>query len=158
MATYFSVLAWRIPGTGEPGGLPTLCGHDWNDLAVAGQWARVLLIKMRFSDYGCQGEGWREGTVREFGMDVYTLLYLKWIGNKDLRYSTHNSAQYYGAAWMGGELGGERIHVYVWLSPSAVHLKLPQHCLLIGYTPIQNFLKNAVLRAEASLPPQCNHH
>ena len=26
----------------------------------------------------------REGTVREFGMDMYTLLYLKWIINKDL--------------------------------------------------------------------------
>ena len=27
-----------------------------------------------------------EGTVREFGMDMYTLLYLKWITNKDLLY------------------------------------------------------------------------
>ena len=44
---------------------------------------------------------------------------------------------------MGGEFGEEWIHVYVWLSPFAVHLKLSQHCLLIGYTPIQNkkFLK-----------------
>ena len=32
------------------------------------------------------------------------------------------------AAWMGGEFGGECIHVYVWLSPFAVHLKLSQHC------------------------------
>ena len=30
--------------------------------------------------------------VREFGMDIYTLLYLKWITNKDLMYSTGNSA------------------------------------------------------------------
>ena len=27
--------------------------------------------------------------------DMYTLLYLKWIANKDLLYSTGNSAQYY---------------------------------------------------------------
>ena len=33
--------------------------------------------------------------------------------------------QCYVAAWMGGELAGEWIHVYVWRSPSAVHLKLP---------------------------------
>ena len=33
--------------------------------------------------------------VRDFGMDQYTLLYLKWITNKDLLYSTENSAQYY---------------------------------------------------------------
>ena len=30
------------------------------------------------------------------------------------------------------------MHAYVWLSPSAVHLKLSQHCLLIGFTPVQN--------------------
>ena len=39
MATHSSVLAWRIPGTGEPGGLPSVgshrVGHDWSDLAVA---------------------------------------------------------------------------------------------------------------------------
>ena len=27
MATHSSVLAWRIPGTGEPGGLPSLGSH-----------------------------------------------------------------------------------------------------------------------------------
>ena len=43
--------------------------------------------------------------VREFGMDVYTLLYLKWMTNKDLLYSTGNSAQCYVAACMGGGLG-----------------------------------------------------
>ena len=35
MATHSSVLAWRIPGMGEPGGLPSMgshrVGHDWND-------------------------------------------------------------------------------------------------------------------------------
>ena len=38
MATHSSVLAWRIPGTGEPGGLPSMrlhrVGHDWSDLVV----------------------------------------------------------------------------------------------------------------------------
>ena len=37
MATHSSVLAWRIPGTGEPGGLPSMgshrVGHDWSGLA-----------------------------------------------------------------------------------------------------------------------------
>ena len=50
------------------------------------------------------------------------------FNNKDLLYSTGNSAQCYVAAWMGGEFGGELIHVYVWLSPCVVHLKLSQHC------------------------------
>ena len=39
VATHSSVLAWRIPGTGEPGGLLSMglhrVGHDWSDLAVA---------------------------------------------------------------------------------------------------------------------------
>ena len=38
MATHSSVLAWRIPGTGEPGGLPSMgshrVGHDLSDLAA----------------------------------------------------------------------------------------------------------------------------
>ena len=52
-------------------------------------------------------EGWEEGVVREFWMDVHTLLYLKWITNKDLPYTTGNSAQCYMAAWMGGDFEGE---------------------------------------------------
>jgi len=47
MAAHSSVLAWRIPGTGEPGGLPSMgshkVGHDWSDLAAAA--AAVLLQK-----------------------------------------------------------------------------------------------------------------
>ena len=39
MATHSSVLAWRVPGTGKPSGLPSMgshrVGHDWNDLAAA---------------------------------------------------------------------------------------------------------------------------
>ena len=39
MATHSSVLAWRIPGTGEPGGMPSMgshrVGHNWSDLAAA---------------------------------------------------------------------------------------------------------------------------
>ena len=50
------------------------------------------------------------------------LPYLKRITNKDLLYSTRNSAQCSAAAWMGKGLGGEWIHVYVWLSPFAIHL------------------------------------
>ena len=39
MATHSIVLAWRIPGMGEPGELPSMeshrIGHDWSDLAAA---------------------------------------------------------------------------------------------------------------------------
>ena len=56
MATHSSVLAWRIPGTGETGGLPSMgshrVGHDWNDLA-----AKVCLVKAMVFPvvmYGCK--------------------------------------------------------------------------------------------------------
>ena len=50
MATHSSVLAWRIPGTGDPGGLPSLGSHrvrhDWSDLAAA---AAVYISSVQFS-------------------------------------------------------------------------------------------------------------
>ena len=58
MATHSSVLAWRIPGTAEPGGLPSMeshrVGHDWSDLAAAAA-AIVsflgILISWIFTEY-----------------------------------------------------------------------------------------------------------
>ena len=54
MATHSSVFAWRIPGTGEPGGLPTLgshiVGHNWSDLAAA---AAVLVRFESMPVYHC---------------------------------------------------------------------------------------------------------
>ena len=51
MATHSSVLAWRIPGTGEPGGLPSMGPHrvryDWSDLATAA----AAMTNIQFSDY-----------------------------------------------------------------------------------------------------------
>ena len=46
VATHSSVLAWRIPGTGEPGGLPSMgshrVGHDWSDLAAAAATENIM--------------------------------------------------------------------------------------------------------------------
>ena len=46
MATHSSVLAWRIPGTGEPDGLPSMgshrVGHGWRDSAAAAEVNAVL--------------------------------------------------------------------------------------------------------------------
>ena len=54
MATHSSVLAWRIPGTGEPGGLPSMgshrVGHDWCDLAAA---AAVHMNEYLISHINC---------------------------------------------------------------------------------------------------------
>ena len=51
MATHSSVLAWRMPGTGEPGGLPSMgshrVGHDRSDLAAA---AGFIMMSMQSSE------------------------------------------------------------------------------------------------------------
>jgi len=49
-------------------------------------------------------------------MDMSTLLYLKWITEKDLLNSTWNSAQCYVVAWMAGEFGGDRVEMAVEVS------------------------------------------
>ena len=51
MATHSSVLAWRIPGMGEPGGLPSMgshrVGHDWSDLAAGAVFSTLKVEKKK---------------------------------------------------------------------------------------------------------------
>ena len=53
MATHSSVLAWRIPGTAEPGGLPSMgshrVGHDGSDLAAAKQTGTTMCCSQNFT-------------------------------------------------------------------------------------------------------------
>ena len=96
--------------------------------------------------YCCQREGWEEGIVRGL-----TLLYLKWITNKDLHrvhtyiqyiltsrptFSTWNSAQCYVAAWMRRGFIGEWVHAYVKAESLCCSPETVTTCLLIGYTPV----------------------
>ena len=59
MATHSSVLPWRIPGTGEPGGLLSMgsrrVGHDGSDLVAAAAAAAFELysIVLCRSDFSC---------------------------------------------------------------------------------------------------------
>ena len=52
MVTHSSVLAWRIPGTGEPGGLPSMGSHrvrhDWSDLAAAAATVEVMEFQLSY--------------------------------------------------------------------------------------------------------------
>ena len=65
MATHSSVLAWRVPGTGEFGGLPSMgsyrVGHDWSDLASAAAWCISVgssLVKKKNVSYVNNGGGY----------------------------------------------------------------------------------------------------
>ena len=78
------------------------------------KWYKTETHRLKKWTYGC----WGEGIVREVGKVIYTLLYLKWITNKDLLYSIWNSAQYYDQnnldeRWVMGEKG--YMYMYVWV-------------------------------------------
>ena len=56
MASHSSVLAWRVPGTGEPGGLPSVgshrVGHDWSDSAAAAWIGHICVSIHSWMDIG----------------------------------------------------------------------------------------------------------
>ena len=58
--------------------------------------------------------GGRGGEINwEAGMNIYTLLYIKQVTNKNLLYSTKNSTQYSAMAYMGKE-SKTKIHMYTY--------------------------------------------
>ena len=63
MATHSSILAWRIPGTGDPGGLPSMGSHrvrhDWSDLAAADT-VRTRFLKVAMTDILARQSLWAE--------------------------------------------------------------------------------------------------
>ena len=109
-------------------------------------WGLALLKQThREWTYGYQGgEVWGEGRVREFGTDMYTLLYLEWVTNRDLLCSTRNSSQSYVAPRTRGEFGENGcvcvyvcvciyIYIYIYIYGSmALLCTWNYHKLLIG--------------------------
>ena len=75
-----------------------------------------------------KGATWGERINWEFGIDIYTLLYIKEITNKGSMYSSGNSAQYSVITKIGKESEKRWVFIYVWLIRFAVHLKLTQCC------------------------------
>ena len=99
----------------------TLKGNDTNEL-ICGTEKNSQTQKMNLWVPG-------EGIVRDFGMVVYTLLYLKCITNKNLLHGTWNSLSV--MCWPGceGNLEEKNGYIYLYdLSPFTLHVKLPQHC------------------------------
>ena len=70
MATHSSVLAWRIPGTGEPGGLLSMglhrVRHDWSDLTAAAILIRASLVAQTVKRLPTMREAWFDPWVGKF--------------------------------------------------------------------------------------------
>ena len=103
------------------------------------KWA-YLWSRKRFTGlenkHGCwaggEGKNSGEGIGREFGMDIYILLYLKWITNKDILHNIWKSSQCYLAAWMERKFRGKWTHIlllfshcHVWLFYDHMECSLP---------------------------------
>ena len=85
MATHPTVLAWRIPGTGEPGGLPSMgshrVGHDWSDLAAAGFLIWVLfLFRVSISFFHAHEKETCASCLDEFLFVYFVFLYFVRFG------------------------------------------------------------------------------
>ena len=115
-ATNSSVLAWRIPGMGKPGGLPSVgshrVGHNWSDLAVAvGRGRRYNLGEWHWNMYVIICETNRQSRLYA----CYRLLGAGTLG--------WPRGMVWGMRWERGSGWGTRvhpwwIHVYVWQTNS----------------------------------------
>ena len=90
MATHSSVLVWRIPGTGELGGLPSMgsyrVGHDWSDLAAAAAEMYSVFVWYKFLPF----------TLNNFFSSVQSLSHVRlfvipWTAACQASQSIHNS-------------------------------------------------------------------
>ena len=102
--------------------------HDTNELTKQKETHRLTEQTYGF---------WGEGIVREFLMDMCTLLYSKLLTDKDLLNSIWSSAQCDVAARMGGGVWG-RMDARIYMAGSLHGSPGTIAAFLIDYTPIQN--------------------
>jgi len=82
MATHSSVLAWRIPGMGKPGGLPSMgshrVGHDWSNSAAAAGAADFVNLNLQIECTESWGTTGHKGEVSV----SHTSFSLEFYGNR----------------------------------------------------------------------------
>ena len=100
--------------------------HNWTYL-----WNRNRLTDIENRPVVAKGEGGRGGMDWEFGISKCKLLYIAWINNQVLLYSTGNYIQYPIVNHNGKKYEKEYkyIYIYIKLNHFAVHWKLTQHCM-----------------------------
>ena len=97
--THSSVLAWRIPVTGEPGRLPSMGSHrvrhDWSDLAVAAAHASEVMLKIlqaRLQQYVNHELPDVQAGFRKGRGTKYQIAHICWIMEKESSRTTSTSA------------------------------------------------------------------
>ena len=131
MATDSSVLAWRIPGVGEPGGLHSMgshrVGHNWSNLAAAaaaevtGSWISLDSFRMEAGDQKDQSmiigtfQPHPLASLEGRRLEIELIPHSQWFYQPSLSNEVSMKPQRYGrgelpGGWAGGDLG--RVHVY----------------------------------------------
>ena len=117
----------------------------WYPLYVAskGKWYKWTYLQNRDRLADLENElmvakvgGWEKGIVKKFGMDMYTLLYLKCITNKDLLYSAWNCSMFCGS--LDGRGASGRMDTCISVAEFLCWPTETITTLLISYAPIQN--------------------
>ena len=147
MATHSSILAWRIPGTGEPGGLPFMGWHrvgcDWSDLAAAAAAAAVaagvyvLLKSLRLDYHPVSGQRERR-EERKSGVSPPLQVWRSWATSQSLpvnrrtfvgREVMYKKESAAGPSTGGGPIRGDWIHTSVF----SVWKRLVNLTVLVGW-------------------------
>ena len=96
MATHSGVLAWRIPGTGETGGLPSMgwhrVGHDWSNLAAAASRTRVRVDNIYWVSMENLASCWHL---------TYTIWFNGALNNRMEKAGDANSWDWFNSPWSG---------------------------------------------------------
>ena len=105
MATHSSVLAWRIPGTQEPGGLPSMgshrVGHDWSNLAAVNH---SELLQMGWMEKPCSKSFIEKRKRRNFSVQLLPDSHFhcspceRWKGEK-LKVKSLSRVQLFSTPW-----------------------------------------------------------
>ena len=146
MAPHSSTLAWKIPWAEEPGGLQSMGSlrvrHNWGlhfhfSLSCIGEGNGNPLRCSCLENPRDRGAWW--ATI--YGV-AQSRTRLKWLSSSS---SSIAHGTLFSVMWQPGWEGvwGRTdtcicMCTYMYMYPFAVYLKLSQHCLLVGYTPIQN--------------------
>ena len=149
METHSSVLAWRIPGTGEPGGLPSMgshrVGHDWSDLACI--WVNVASVfmwasygRIYFCEWMCKCVFGSMSTCKWMCKNVLICVYMHIWGNvcEHVTYMNSLVCEWYCNHVLVSKYMREHI---LWVSFS-IHVKYARACEWIHghYLPLRELI------------------
>ena len=154
--THSSVLVWRIPGMGEPGGLPSMgshrVGHDWSDLAAAAAAKHEEKTAYKAIRRCCGG--FRKAKVKDFNVKSQELLKQHWLFS---RRDAHNMQRHHGSCTEREGLSSGKAQMFWCSSTCGLFMLLHLHPLI--WTPRAEAVQCHLITITRSPKPDfgCSH-